>query len=197
MGGFGSGRFSSRCTTSNYYELDIRHMHRKGMLKPNRSCTWNWLRNGEVLSCIRVSTRQDAVTLTYSHKPNGKSGERKNYPIYIDWTSCHFGGERPWFLCPASGCGRRVAILYCGGIFACRHCYNLAYACQSETIHDRELRRVEKIRDRLGWEPGILSRTGSRPKGMHFSTYKKLINEHNILRMRTFEWFDSCFDKLE
>jgi hypothetical protein len=91
----------------------------------------------------------------------------------------------------------RLAILYCGGIFACRHCYNLAYPCQSETIQGRELRRIEKIRDRLGWEPGIFSKTGSRPKGMHLNTYKKLINEHNVLRMRTFDWFDSYLDKLE
>jgi hypothetical protein len=27
------------------------------------------------------------------------------------------------FICPAAGCGRRVAILYGGGNFACRHCY--------------------------------------------------------------------------
>jgi len=192
MGGFGSGRFSSRRTTNHCHELDIRHWHRKKLLKPNQSFTWNWLRNGEILSAISVSTHQDMVRLTYRHK----AGESKNYPIYIDWTSCHFGGKRPWFLCPAAGCGRRVAILYCGAIFACRHCYNLAYACQSETIHDRELRRVEKIRDRLGWKPGILSRTGSRPKGMHLSTYMKLVNEHNVLRMRTFDWFDSYLDKL-
>ena len=196
MGGFGSGRFSSRSTTSHYHELDIRHWHRKGILKPNRSFTWNWLRNDEVLSSIRVSTFQDMVRLTYSHKINGKTGENKNYPIYIDWTNCHFGGERPWFLCPAAGCGRRVAILYCGSIFACRHCYNLAYACQRETIHDRELRRVEKIRDRLGWEPGILNRAGSKPKGMHWSTYIKLVNEHDVLLRRTFVWFDHYFDKL-
>ena len=27
------------------------------------------------------------------------------------------------FICPAAGYGRRVAILYGGGNFACRHCY--------------------------------------------------------------------------
>ena len=36
------------------------------------------------------------------------------------------------FICPAAGCGRRVAILYRGGIFACRHCYRLAYASSRE-----------------------------------------------------------------
>jgi hypothetical protein len=109
MGGFGSGRFSSRRTTNHYHELDIRHLHRKVLLKSNRSFTWSWLRNGEVLSSIRVSTLHEAVTLTYNHKANGKTGKSKNYPVHIEWTSCHFGGERPWFLCPATGCGRRVA----------------------------------------------------------------------------------------
>ena len=45
-------------------------------------------------------------------------------------SSCHYGGERPWFLCPH--CGRRVAILYGGAVFACRTCYGLAYEVQRE-----------------------------------------------------------------
>jgi hypothetical protein len=42
-----------------------------------------------------------------------------------------------WFICPAVGCGRCVAILYGGGIFACRHCYRLAYASSREEAGGR------------------------------------------------------------
>ena len=41
--------------------------------------------------------------------------EWERYPVFLDTTLCHIGGERHWFLCPARGCGRRVAILYGGG----------------------------------------------------------------------------------
>ena len=50
------------------------------------------------------------------------SGKDEHYAVRIVRTVCNLGGSRAWFICPAVGCGRRVAILYGGGIFACRHC---------------------------------------------------------------------------
>ena len=57
---------------------------------------------------------------------------------------------RVWFRCPARGCGRRVAVLYSGGIFACRLCYQLVYETQRELPHYRALRRAQAIRMKLG-----------------------------------------------
>lgn len=85
--------------------------------------------------------------------------------------------ERHWFLCPARGCGRRVAILYSGALFACRQCHQLAYRSQRENCMDRATRRADRIRDKLGWPGGILE--GSKPKGMHWRTYHRLCNEHD------------------
>jgi hypothetical protein len=48
------------------------------------------------------------------------------YPVRLEWTGCNLGGRRAWFLCPAQGYGRRVAILFRGSIFACRHCHKTA-----------------------------------------------------------------------
>ena len=91
----------------------------------------------------------------------------------------HYGGRRPWFLCPKEGCGRRVAILFGGSIFACRHCHKLAYECQRETNDDRAMRRADTIRRRLGWRPGIANPTGWKPKGMHWRTYLRFLEEYN------------------
>ena len=101
--------------------------------------------------------------------------------VGLAWTECTLGGRRAWLLCPARGCGRRVALLYIGGsgIFACRHCYKLAYASQRETGDDRAARRADRIRDRLGWEAGILNGEGDKPKGMHWRTFNRLHAEHN------------------
>ncbi|WP_245537399.1 hypothetical protein [Thiocystis violascens] len=103
------------------------------------------------------------------------------YAVPLDWTNCTYGGSRPWFLCPATGCGRRVAKLYLGGsgVFACRHCYRLAYDCQRETDDDRATRRAETIRQRLDWEAGILNLPGRRPKGMHRRTFERLKHQHD------------------
>ena len=124
-------------------------------------------------------TEPDRVILTYRHRSGGEDWKDESYPIYLDWTACHLGGQRPWFLCPARGCGRRVAILYGGGIFACRHCYQLAYPSQRETGYDRMARRADRIRDKLGWEPGILNGNGWKPKGMHWNTFEKLTAQHD------------------
>ena len=65
-----------------------------------------------------------------------------------------------------------MAILYGGGIFACRHCYRLAYPSQRANWDDRAARRADRIRDKPGWEPGILNGNGWKPKGMHWNTFE-------------------------
>ncbi len=82
---------------------------------------------------------------------------------------------------PLSGCRRRVAILYGGVIFACRHCYRLAYPSQREADYDRLARRADKTRVRLGWEPDTLNGDGPKPKGMHWQTFERLVEQHEAL----------------
>lgn len=182
MGGMGSGRrwyFGANDTTDDYRSIDVRRWRRDGLLDPNQSFGWQWSRHGEVVASIRVRTEPDRVILTYRHRSGGSDWKDESYPVYLDWTACHLGGQRPWFLCPARGCGRRVAILYGGAIFACRHCYRLAYLSQRETDDDRAARRADRIRERLGWEPGILNGSGLKPKGMHWRTFERLTAEHD------------------
>lgn len=117
--------------------------------------------------------------LNYRSRNSGGEWQPMEYPVYLEWTGLHFGGQRAWFRCPAQGCGRRVAILFGGLIFACRHCHKLVYACQREGDDDRAARRADTIRRRLGWEPGILNGNGRKPKGMHWRTYERLTAEHD------------------
>ena len=189
MGGMGSGRHwhhGAKDTTSDYRALDVRRWKRDGFLKANQSFGWQWSRDGEVFASIRVRTESGRVVLTYRHRNQGEEEcQDESYPVYLDWTPCHLGGERPWFLCPARGCGRRVAILYGGSIFACRHCYQLAYLSQREPADGRATRRADRIREKLGWEPGILNGNGWKPKGMHWSTFGRLTARHDAYVARS------------
>jgi hypothetical protein len=181
MGGFGSGRGQrGKDTTSDYRALDVRRLQRDGLLTPGRSFGWNWSRDGETVASIQVRAETDRIILNYRHKTGGSDWQEMDYPVRLDWTNCTLGGRRAWLLCPARGCGRRVALLYIGGsgIFACRHCYKLAYASQRETTDDRAMRRAGKIREILGWEPGIANLEGGKPKGMHWCTFERLKAEH-------------------
>jgi hypothetical protein len=149
------------------------------LLSPHQAFGWQWSRQGEVVASIQVRTEPGQVILSYRHRSSGGEWKEESYSVYLDWTACNFGGQRPWFLCPARGCGRRVAILYGGGIFACRHCYQLAYPSQRETWDDRAARKADRIRDKLGWEPGILNGNGWKPKGMHWNTFERLTAQHD------------------
>lgn len=182
MGGRGSGRRSQsgKDATDDYRALDVRRWQRDGYLTSGRMFDWQWMRNGEMVASIQVRSESDRVTLSYRQRSGGEWKDER-YPVRLTWSSCTYGGQRAWFLCPAAGCGRRVAILYGGGIFACRHCYRLAYRSQRESPDDRALRRADRIRARLGWEPGILNGDGGKPKWMRWRTFQRLSAEHEAL----------------
>ena len=151
---------SAKDTTDDYPAIDVRRWQRDGLLERHQSFIFEWLRNDKVIGSINVSTEPGRVTLTFRHQRGGGEWKDKKHSVYLDWTECHYGGMRPWFLCPASGCGRRVAILYGAGVFTCRYCLKLAYPSQREAIDDRAARRANKIRKRLDWQQGVLN-----PKG--------------------------------
>ena len=110
--------------------------------------------------------------------------------VPIEWTRCHLGGARPWFLCTEDAgdgqcCGRRVAKLYPRGhVFVCRHCCGLAYASQSESARHRALSKSQKIRMRLGGSPSILELFPDKPPGMHWRTYGRLFNKAEAEQQR-------------
>lgn len=183
MGGMGSGRRNQggMITTGDMHPLDIRKLHRDGLLTPGRAFGWHWTVNGNEVASIQMRTEVDRVILCYQNRSRSNGGEWQpmNYPVYLTWTACSLGGRRPWFVCPARGCGRRVAILFGSSIFACRHCHKLAYECQRETDDDRAMRRADTIRRRLGWKAGIANPEGGKPKRMHWRTFERLKAEHD------------------
>ena len=54
-----------------------------------------------------------------------------------------------------------------------------AYRSERETLDDRATRQSDKLRDRLGWIPGILHGNGPKPKGMHWRTFERLQARHD------------------
>ena len=91
----------------------------------------------------------------------------------------------------AGSAGGRIAKLYGHGrYFLCRHCYRLVYASQSEGELDRKLRRANKIKQRLGGEPGLAHPFPDRPKGMWRRTYERLHDQTFEIEMRADEAID-------
>lgn len=180
MGGTGSGRQGGGRCTDDMRALDVRAINRAGLLTDGSSFSWCWSRYGEVKSTINVRVDGDRAHLSYrSRRGVDTEWESVYYDVGLTWTPCSLGGRRVWWTCPRARCGRRVAVLYGGRLFACRHCHGLAYRSQRESERDRALRAADTMRRRLGWVAGVLNDPGGRPKGMHWRTYWRLLNQHN------------------
>lgn len=184
MGGWGSGRhWSSKSTTGDFRGLDVRRLQRSGCLDSGLTWTWTWSQRGEPCGSICVRAEVDRVVLIYKTRPNRGEWISQEYPVFLERTRCHYGGQRVWFLCPARNCGRRVAMLYGGTIFACRHCRGLAYQSQRDSRSSRAIDRAWAIRRKTGDTIGSLfDPLEFRPKGMHHRTFARLSAEYERQR---------------
>lgn len=180
------GRSSGRQRVTDMQALDVRRLQRDGLLKPGQSFGLSWSWRGEVVATINLSVQFDSVFLDYRQRQHGGEWEAMKYPVYLSWTACNYGGQRAWWLCPVRGCGRRVAVLYGGSVFACRHCHRLVYQSQREAADGRGRLRAGKLRERLGWVPGIANPNGGKPKGMHWRTFARLQASHDAYAGRSF-----------
>lgn len=180
MGGIGSGdwcRWDSKATIEDGLKIDIFYLRKQGVLK-HSGATGNlsWSRDGKEQGVISFGVGTDRLVLMYSHSKYGGERQEVKETIMFDRTSCNYGGERVWFLCPE--CEKRVAVLYCAsGRFLCRHCNNLPYTSQNETHMDRMRRKAGKIRHNLGASQDLTVPVWEKPKGMHWKTFNRLLRE--------------------
>ena len=135
---------------------------------------------------LRQSGTASSIEVNYSYR-----GKSYRYPIQLTKTSCNYGNFRHWWLCPS--CSKRVAVLYCAGTYVCRHCIGCNYGSQLQQPIDRLFNRADAIRQRLGWQSGVAHGIGERPKGMHHSTYDRLVNEHERVTAKIWQ---QTLDKL-
>lgn len=179
MGGSGSGRYyrSSDVTTlEELPRLETKHLNTYGLLSEGRrSATWSWNRGGEPSGSVNLKSDGYLLTVTWRSRPWDKE-EWSNHEqrIKILHTPCNYGGYRKWLECPY--CKRRMGVLALGNDgFACRHCYHLPYASESESKEDRLLRVQRKLAGRIFEDEEL----GIRKKGMHWKTFERLLEKHD------------------
>lgn len=196
MGGFGSGRPSGlgRNSVEACRSIDVNRLQKEGCLNAGWRGSWQWTRDGKKVGWIGIHAEADRLHLSYRVRIGGDAWEDIVETVHIVRVPCQFGGARPYFICPGVvngvSCRRHAAKLYgAGRYFLCRHCYDLAYASQSEDAWDRALRRATKIRMRLGGEPKVASPFPLKPRGMWQRTYDRLREQAFEAEMRAEDAF--------
>lgn len=134
---------------------------------------------------VRVDVSPDTVLLQYRYQ-----GQNIREPLAISRVLNNYGGARPFLLCPE--CGQRVRYLYLRrGVFRCRHCARLNYSIQQRTKNElfpyhaatKLLRERFEVPMALMPVPMDLPYfLPTRPKGMHWNTYRKLMERYGKLQ---------------
>jgi hypothetical protein len=155
--------------------IDIRGFVRAGLRSPGDMLTLKWQSSHTgPLPGSALVTMLDASRLHVMHYDSDMPAE----VLDLDYTPTQFGGRRAWFVCSKLGCGRRVAILHATPKgFRCRHCTHLDYGSQFEQPYDRLLRKMRRIRHRLGGGTNLIEPFSAKPKGMHWKEYDLLIRQ--------------------
>lgn len=186
LGGRGSGRHSTLGVFVDKCEdygqtIDIGWLKRQGCLSLGRSGTITWSRGDDQKASIRYGFEASGIRLTYKSRSHGDAWTNVNELVPISYTATNFGGQRPWFVCP--GCKRRCRILFGATLFRCRTCLDLKYECQYEPDYARAAFQSHKLRKRLGHSGPIDDPFPSKPKGMHWSTYERLMERDEELQL--------------
>jgi hypothetical protein len=168
----------SRDYVERHRRLDMHELKRLGVLAPGVSAIMTWTSNGEHRGKIFCVAEKGKIILHYYCQGSSQDWGRVEQEIFIEWTPCNYGGRRPWFICR---CSRRVAVLYAAGkLFRCRKCYGLIHRSANESKHNRNYRKMVKIRRRLGYDNDIMKPMIFKPKGMHYTTFRRLLDEYNV-----------------
>lgn len=170
MASIDMARLATHGTCESHHRLDVRSLAREGLLHGTGTITWS--RGDSVTGSMSVQGDNRSVTLAYV-VDDQKISER----VTLSKTPVNFGGHRAWFLCP--GCDRRIAVLYGGMRFRCRHCHDLRYASQREGARYRAISKVQRVRRKLGASGDLTQPRPCRPRYMHQRTFQRLIRQEN------------------
>ncbi|MFC1933013.1 hypothetical protein ACFLXU_05235, partial [Chloroflexota bacterium] len=169
-----SHRYAIKRTTSGLITLDVNYLSRNGNFTSNQLSYMTWSRDNEAICTINTRMEGPHLVLGYKRRLRNGDWQSSEESVLLSYTSCNYGGRRPWFICPGvkNGvpCQRRVAKLYAAGSYLlCRHCYDLAYDSQRELERHRLLYKAQNIRRHLGGSANITEPFPFKPKGMHWN----------------------------
>jgi len=152
MGGYGSGRRSSRPTTDDCLRINLSSLKQFGMLQ--RHCfsrrERNWSSNGQAIARLTIVTDIECREPSPCLKITGRAfGRDIDCMLWLDCMPMPFGGESWFALCPRTGRRCTALVLPPGQThFASVKGWNVAYGSQRECPIHRAHRAIEKAKAR-------------------------------------------------
>lgn len=194
MGGYGSGRWNrwvKKPLVENCICLDINILQKQKLLDEGLNFSLVWV-DDRSIEKARLSFVNSPDALTLHYQSNNRQKPMIN-TIKIDWTNCHFGGQRPWFMCPY--CGRLVLKLYIyKERILCRDCHSLVYSSQRLDSFTRLAKKIQQTKQQIGFVDRKSMIQTPKPKGMHWKTFFKLQGK---LEKQEYSWAQSVAKKLK
>lgn len=189
MGGIGSGRhdYATTPTVAECYRLAADRFTEaiRGPHKAHADLSW-----GDHVS-IRVFVENsdgrdlaEGIRLRYVSDPDGEDVSH-NYVVRFTYTEPHFGGVRPWFLCPSCETRRgKLDLPPAGYRFACRECHELGYQSSRQSGQPvfRAIHRYRNAFQKADTEgrrphPNGTPHFPTRPDGIHTETFQGLLQD--------------------
>lgn len=146
-----------------------------------------------------MTCRDDSVVLEYRIRVGGADWRDLRQELPLDRTPCvALGGKQVWFRCPC--CGRRAALVYLNGYqgFVCRLCTGAIYRSQTEDKEARLTRKLRRIRARIGAQGADEQSpiwNHPKPKGMHWKTFERVLDQAEEARIRSVEEWNRKFER--
>ena len=101
----GGHNWKGGATVEATRSLNVMTLSRAGYLTGSQSGAWQWSDRDCPTASVLISGGHEAVRLNYRVRAHGEDWQSVTQRIPIRWTSCRFGGERPWFVCDVQANG--------------------------------------------------------------------------------------------
>ena len=184
MGGYGSGGHNVRKSSTGYcpridsywFKNAVPMMCKKNIEEKQTTIDWD---NG---ARVNLLIYQDRSELDYRFNLDGYDEWTKvREAFYFSRSSNNYGGDRLYFVCPS--CRSRFRFLYIrSGYFRCRYCNKLNYPSSRKGKYDIHLIKIQsilqnKFKIKTKDLSDITDYIPDKPKGMHWETYYKWLDE--------------------
>lgn len=199
MGSINSGRRKGAPGVKPLIEealsICCRNLKKRGLLFSGKTFDIDFIVDSKTVLILHIQAHSDSLCLQYN-----STGSIHIQTVTILRKPCHFGGTRPYFICPK--CLAKRTALYLGktGHFACRVCHRYGYRAQRLSAHQRHENRALILKKKLA-AADQACHSIKRPKGMWTKNFEKVkyqISRHEISSGELFiQYFNGIIKKYD